>query len=36
MDILMEEVEAVMVGAKEPQAAMDEAKARIEPLLPRS
>lgn len=36
MDILMEEVEAVMVGAKEPQEAMDEAKARVEPLLPKS
>ncbi len=36
MDILMEEVEATMIGLKEPAEALAEAKARVEPLMPRS
>lgn len=36
MDILMEEVEAVMIGAKEPGPAMADVRKRVEPLLPRS
>lgn len=34
MDIFMEEVQKAMLGAAEPQAAMNAAKSRIDPLLP--
>jgi multiple sugar transport system substrate-binding protein len=36
MDIYMEELQKSMLGAAEPQAAMNSAKARIEPLLPKT
>ncbi len=36
MDILMEEVEATMIGLKEPEQALADAKARVEPLMPQS
>jgi multiple sugar transport system substrate-binding protein len=36
MDIFMEEVQRVMLGAAEPLAGMMSAKARIDPLLPRA
>jgi multiple sugar transport system substrate-binding protein len=35
MDIMMEEVQRAMLGQAEPLAAMQSAKARIDPLLPR-
>lgn len=36
MDIYMEELQKAMLGASEPLAAMRSAKARIEPLLPKT
>ena len=33
-DLFIEEVQAVLLGAKEPQAAMDDLARRLEPLLP--
>lgn len=36
MDIFMEEVQKVMLGASEPLAGMKAARARIEPLLPKA
>jgi ABC-type glycerol-3-phosphate transport system substrate-binding protein len=36
MDIYMEEVQRAMLGQAEPQQAMDAAKARIDPLLPKA
>ncbi len=36
MDIFMEEVEAMMLGLKEPEAAAADIKARVEPLMPQS
>jgi multiple sugar transport system substrate-binding protein len=36
MDIYMEEVQRAMLGQTEPQQAMDAAKARIDPLLPKA
>jgi multiple sugar transport system substrate-binding protein len=36
MDIMMEEIQRTLLGQAEPQAAMQSAKARIEPLLPRA
>ncbi|MBM3524641.1 MAG: extracellular solute-binding protein, partial [Alphaproteobacteria bacterium] len=36
MDIYMEEIQKAMLGAIEPLAAMRSAKARIEPLLPKT
>ena len=35
MDILMEEIQAAMLGLKEPEQAMADVKQRVEPLLPR-
>ena len=34
MDVFMEETQAAILGAKEPLAAMREAKRRCEPLMP--
>ncbi len=36
MDIFMEEVEAMMLGLKEPETAAADIKARVEPLMPQS
>jgi len=36
MDIYMEELQRAMLGQAEPQQAMDAAKARIDPLLPKA
>lgn len=36
MDIMMEEIQRAMLGQAEPAAAMQSAKARIDPLLPRA
>jgi multiple sugar transport system substrate-binding protein len=36
MDIYMEELQRAMLGQTEPQQAMDAAKARIDPLLPKT
>jgi hypothetical protein len=36
MDIMMEEIQRTLLGQAEPLAAMQSAKARIDPLLPRA